>query len=417
MGIQPPGPVYTDANYGGRDPLPASHKPVLLITTVLFWASLYSYSPILAPYLTELGTSLTLIGMVIGSYGLTQAILRLPAGILSDRLRNKRAFIITGMALSLISGSGLFLFRQVGLILLFRATAGIAATMWVHFTALYLSYHPAGEAARAMGQMSFANSVGMLIAVLAGSILAQMLGWRSAFLLAALLAAAGLLVSLSIHEKRPVADSATRPPGLREVLQLGQDRLLFWSSVLGLLCQLLDYATVQGFVPQYASALGASKAQIGQLAAFAIVPRGLAALLAGNLLARRFKPRVLIALGATLVGAVACLLPFMHSVPLLFLGQLFSGLGNGLQISLLLALCTQTVAPDRKVSAMGFFQAAYAVGMVIGPTLLGYLADLFGLQTGFVVVGLISMASAVLALIVLANQPGRRTVATHSSGK
>lgn len=382
--------------------LQARRGPVLLMLTTLFWASLYTYPAIIAPYLSELGVSLTATGLVISSYGLTQTLLRLPAGVLSDRLRNKRVFIIAGLFLSLLSGCGLFLTRQVGLILLFRALAGVAAAMWVHFSTLYLTYHPAGSAGKAMGQINFSSSFGQMAAMLAGSFLAQLYGWRFAFLLAAVVAVPGLLLSFAVHEDRPdPAMPAEPPPSLKEVAALGQNRVLFWSSILALLAQLATFAVSQGFVPQYASQLGAGKALIGLLAALSLLPRAIAGLLGGSLLARWFKLRTLVVFGFILVSGTTCLLPFVHTLPLLFLNQFICGIGAGFQLSLLMAMCTRTVAPGRKASAMGFFQAVYGIGMVIGPILLGSLADQFSLGTGFVAVGMLSLLAGLLAWLVL----------------
>lgn len=50
---------------------------------------------------------------------------------------------------------------------------------------------------------------------------------------------------------------------------------------------------------------------------------------------------------------------------------------------------------------MGFFQAVYGIGMIIGPVLVGILADIFSLGTGFVIIGILTMMTAVLSWVVL----------------
>jgi MFS family permease len=380
----------------------ARYSIQLIAAATLFWSSLYTYPAIISPYLTTLGASSTSIGLVIGSYGLTQTVLRIPAGILSDRLRNKKIFIVVGLLLSLISAAGLFLFRDVGLILLFRALSGVAAAIWVHFTTLYLTYFQAEAAAPAIGRLSFSVSLSQMAAMLAGSFLAQFLGWPYAFLLGLLMAIPGFFVSLWIYEKKPSTDQVLEKPlSMRQVFEIGRDRRLFWTAILALLSQLVIYASTLGFVPQYASQLGADKSVIGWLAAFTMLPRALAALLGGNLLARWFKLRTMVMIGFVLLGLTTCLLPLVNSLPLLFINQFFSGIGSGLLFTILLAMCTQTVPLDRKASAMGFFQAVYGIGMVVGPALVGVLADLFNLETGFVIVGAVSLLTAILTILVI----------------
>ncbi|HRR91658.1 MAG TPA: MFS transporter, partial [bacterium] len=64
------------------------------ISTFLFWVSLYLYVPILSPYAENLGSSLQMIGFIVGSYGFTQFILRIPLGIWSDKIQKRKPFII-----------------------------------------------------------------------------------------------------------------------------------------------------------------------------------------------------------------------------------------------------------------------------------------------------------------------------------
>jgi len=60
--------------------------------------SLYAYVPILSPYAESLGASYKMVGMIIGSYGFTQMLLRIPLGIISDKMGNRKLFIISGIA-------------------------------------------------------------------------------------------------------------------------------------------------------------------------------------------------------------------------------------------------------------------------------------------------------------------------------
>jgi len=397
-------PVSPAAASAWKSWLQARRSPILLTLVGLFWASLYTYPTFMSPYLTELGSSPLMTGLVIGSYGLTQTILRLPAGILSDHLRNKRLFIIAGLVASVISATGLYLSREVWLILVFRGLAGVAAAMWVHFTTLYLSYFPVQDTPQAMGRISFSNNLGTMAAMLAGSFLAQIKGWRYAFLLAIIIAVPSLVLSLAVQEERPhaVPGGETRSrSSLRAALSIGSDRTLLWTSILALLAQLVAFATVSGFVPQYASDLGASKFELGLLSAFSLLPRALAALLGGSLLARWFKLRSLVAFGFALTGICTALLPLTRDLAWLFANQFIGGIGIGLQMTILLALCTRTVPVNRKASAMGFFQSVYGIGMVAGPTLIGFLAQQFNLGTGFVMISGFSLLTAVLAILVL----------------
>ena len=371
-------------------------QPILLVVTSFFWFAMYTYPTFLTPYLTELGASLTMSGLVIGSYGLTQTLVRLPLGILSDRLRNKRVFIMIGMAFSLVSALGLFLVRNVYLILIFRAMTGLSAATWVHITTLYLSYQPSGKASRSMGHLNFISNIGSVCAMLAGGFLAQAYGWQAAFLAAVAGAAIGLLLSLMLTES-PVTNDAAQSFSIKASFLGGRDRMRFWTAILAWLSQLSTLATMQGVVPQDASLLGADKAQLGLLAAFSVLPRAIASLVGGSLLARYFRLRSLIVIGFVMTGLVACALPLIDYMLLLFFSQIIAGTGVGIQFTLIMSLCTSTIPAERKGSAMGFFQSVYGIGMIVGPVLVGALADIFSLGTGFVIIGVMTLLPAVLA--------------------
>ena len=76
----------------------AKHKNfTIFAATFLMWFSIYTYQSNFTPYMDSLAFSPSMIGLVIGSYGFTQMIFRIPLGILSDRLGTRKLFIIIGL--------------------------------------------------------------------------------------------------------------------------------------------------------------------------------------------------------------------------------------------------------------------------------------------------------------------------------
>ena len=74
----------------------------LFLAVFLFWFSVYTYPSFLTTYVTnKLGAAKTLAGMIVGSYGLTQMILRIPLGILSDAIKKRKLFVMIGFAVSI----------------------------------------------------------------------------------------------------------------------------------------------------------------------------------------------------------------------------------------------------------------------------------------------------------------------------
>ena len=102
-------------------------KTLFSIVTVLFWFSLYAYVPQISNYARELGASYKFIGLIGGAYGLTQTILRIPIGIVSDKFRLRKIFIIMGIMCAVISATLVYLFPSPYSLLWARLIAGIAS--------------------------------------------------------------------------------------------------------------------------------------------------------------------------------------------------------------------------------------------------------------------------------------------------
>src|SRR5690554_4618827 len=122
---------------------------------MMYWFAMYTYVPILGPYVQHLGGSLSMVGLVVGSYGVTQMLVRIPLGIVSDRLGRRKPFVILGIAFALVSSLGLGLSNTPTWALLFRGLAGVAAGAWVVFSVLFSSYFPPGQASHVMGVIMF----------------------------------------------------------------------------------------------------------------------------------------------------------------------------------------------------------------------------------------------------------------------
>ena len=97
-----------------------THIYAFCAATTLFWFAMYTYVPILAPYVEHLGGSLSMAGLVVGSYGFTQMLVRIPIGFASDRLGRRKPFVILGLCLAAASSLGLGIATGPTAALIFR---------------------------------------------------------------------------------------------------------------------------------------------------------------------------------------------------------------------------------------------------------------------------------------------------------
>lgn len=129
---------------------------VFLCMVFCFWFSGYIYVPVFSLYLEDLHFSYGAIGIILGSYGVTQILLRFPLGLLSDILFSlRKQLLIAGFGFSVLSSLLFLMFDSFFFVLAARLFAGITASMWVMATILYAHYFNNGNASKAMGIMQF----------------------------------------------------------------------------------------------------------------------------------------------------------------------------------------------------------------------------------------------------------------------
>jgi MFS family permease len=88
-------------------------------------------------------------------------------------------------------------------------------------------------------------------------------------------------------------------------------------------------------------------------------------------------------LASILLGITTLAIPLIHDVSLLKAAMLFNGLGRGCATTIVMSLGIQAASPQQRATAMGIFQAALAVGMLLGPLLSGFIAQSWGLASVF----------------------------------
>jgi len=371
---------------------------VFIAVTLFYWTTLYVYVPILTPYLEFRGLSLQLIGFVLGSYGLTQLLVRFPLGLASDRLRRRKPFLMLGLltgALScfLFTVEGSWLWPLAG-----RVVSGVCASTWVAFTVLYANYFVQKDATRAMGNISFMTVTGQLIGMAASGWLADKYGWNASFLLGVALGAAGLCLSFAVRE--PKGGIARAPMTIADLGGVIRTPMLLCVSTLSLLAHCILFITMFGFTPLKATAdLGATKTMLTALVFAFMLPHAITSLYSARWFVPRFGLLRVIAFGFLLSGVCTALIAASPSFGWLMATQAVNGFAQALYFPLLLGLAIQDFSSDKRATAMGFYQAVYSAGMFAGPFLAGWLNEGYGIDSGFFLGAAFAAAGVVLTLL------------------
>lgn len=384
-----------------KAPITRRQHAIFNIATVLYWTTLYIYVPILTPFLQDRGLSMGWIGLIVGSYGITQLIIRFPLGIYSDRMRRRKPFLIAGLLAGLLSCGLFVLGGSWEAPLAGRLVAGICASSWVPFTVLYASYFPPHESTRAMGNLSFLTVIGQLAGMCASGWLADYGGWNAAFLVGMGIAAAGTIASFAVHEPS-TGTSVTEGQGMSMTQAWSVVRkspLLITVSILALLAHCILFITMFGFTPLQAVALGASESQLTLLVVSFMVPHALVSLWTGRWIAPRFGTRRVIVAGFLLSAVCTAAIPYSATLPWLFATQMLNGTAQALYLPLLLGLAIRDTPTSERATTMGFYQSVYSIGMFAGPYLAGWLNGVGGLKAGFLFGAAIGVAAAALTWI------------------
>jgi len=165
---------------------------------------LFMLFPVMSVYAADYDNSTPfLVGMAIGIYGLTQALLQIPFGYFSDRF-GRKPILITGLFIFLLGSILAANTSNIILVIVGRALQGGGAISAVLMAFLADSV---GEENRAKANafIGFQIGVAFMVSLLIGPIISSKVGLQGLFWVIALLSLVAMLIVLSLKHSRPIA--------------------------------------------------------------------------------------------------------------------------------------------------------------------------------------------------------------------
>jgi MFS transporter, DHA1 family, multidrug resistance protein len=370
---------------------------IFLVASFLFWMSIFIYMPILSPYVELLGGTYTFIGIVLSSYGLMQFLFRVPIGVVSDFIKRRKPFIILGMLMAMISSLMFALTDSLGWALVSRSFAGIAAATWVAFTVLYSSYFRDEEVHQAMSRISFIVVLAQLIGMSFSGYIVDEWGWRAPFWIGGVLGVIGMILSLFIYEPREIVKQTSIQ--IKDLLLVMREPLLLKVSLLSILAHSIIFTTMFGFIPVYALQIGLQERDLSMIVFSFMIPHALATLFMGKVLVPILGKWKSLTLAFFCTAVFTLITPIIKEKELLCIMQALNGFSLGLLFPLLLGMSIESIADDKRATAMGTYQAIYAIGMFVGPYLAGMLNSAMGIHAGFYFAGVLGIVATTLILL------------------
>lgn len=354
------------------------------------------------PVLREaLQISLVQAGFLLSLVQLAGMGLGLAVGLAGESLGLKRC-MATGLALLAgASIAGGFAQDATGLLLL-RALEGFGFLLAVTpGPSLIRRVAAPGELDAKLGLWGAYMPLGTAVALLAGPWLLPLLGWPGWWWLVAALSlamAAWLWRALPPDPPAPAQGRAAWTDRLRRTLCSPAPWLLGASFAV----YSGQWLAVVGFLPTIYAQAQVGPALAGALTALVAAVNMLGNIAAGRWLRRGVQPRTLLSIGfgAMALGGVFAFLPALDAGSAARTGAvvLFSLVG-GLVPATLFALCVRLApGPDTVSTTVGWMQQCSAMGQLLGPPLVGWVArQAGGWHWTWAATGLCCVAGVLLA--------------------
>ncbi|TCS40685.1 MFS transporter [Reinekea marinisedimentorum] len=327
------------------------------------------------PILTLYGYSLTganaqTLGMALGIYGLTQALLQIPFGAASDRFGRKKLIFI-GLLIFLAGSLMAALASNVYQLIIGRALQGAGAISSV-ILALLADYTRESQRSKAMAVIGAVIGGSFVVAVVLGPFIAGWVGLNGLFWFIAALALIGLLVLALLpevpensapNERRIRRDLLSSVFANREVMLLSLGIGMLHLTMTALFVALPNILVAYGLTENQ---LGAVYAPTMLLGFIGMIPLMIKAE-RGLLHVRYLRLAALLAVAALLIiGLVAHAWLVAVALMIFFIGFNFSEAS-------LPSLLSRKVGVESRGTAMGVFSTCQFLGAAVGGIAGGWL--------------------------------------------
>jgi len=374
----------------------------------------------LFPYIKAAwGVSDKQLGALVSGVSVPVAVGALPIALIADRGSRVKSIFLMAAAWSVATISCMFTRSYAGLSAA-RSVVGLGEAGYGSVgAALLSSLFPARMRASLLGAFFAAASVGSVLGVLLGGVIASRFGWQAAF---GVVGIPGLLMAflyLRVRDYRTVSltsslEQATTTTGstARYVVRvLTGSRTLLWLC-LGGAAQLIVVSSVWAWLPSFLNRVhGVAPDQAGVKAALVVLAGAVGGVLWGIVVDRAGRRR---ARNKLIMLATLCALTLVVLAPAFWVSTQPGLMTHEAQFVLIIiggllmtcsagpasAMVNDVVHPGvRATGASALALIQNLLGLAVGPFVTGLLSDAFDLNTALAIVPVFSLLSAALFLV------------------
>lgn len=372
-------------------------KDLLIIFGITLMAimSVSSIMSILPNIAEHMHVNRSQMGLVITAFTLPGVFLAPVAGILADRI-GRKAVLIPSLLIFGVAGTMCAFAQDWHTLLMLRFIQGIGvASLNILNMTLIGDFFDGHDLAAAMGYNASMLSLGTAIFPAVGGLLA-IAGWRAPFFLPLLAIPLALVVWFHLDAPRP-----RRNQDMGTYLQKSLAIFKTRKSILLFTLTFLTFIILYGCLITYFPLLmrkhfNSQPYVIGLIMA---VSSGLTALAASQLgwMVKRFGQNNLVQLGCVFYFASMVIMPFMGHEWLYLLPIILFGLGQGLNLPLIMTYLARLAPEEMRATVMAANSMVLRLSQTVGPVLMGLVLAGFGLNAVFYAGGL----TAVIMLAIM----------------
>jgi MFS family permease len=375
---------------------------LLALSLVGFTASFTGHliSSNLGNYMGSYGSSMTVIGLVIGSLAIAEVLLKTPFGILSDRV-GKLKLMLGGLVLLVVVSLMFPLFQTPFLLFAIRFMQGIAIAAFSTTSTALVADLFTDRKGEAMGTYNSFKGAGYALGPILGGLVTQYFSFFDTFLLCAIAAAVVLVLCFA-----SVRESFTPPKNKQSVGHMLKEsnKLDFISCYFIGMSGMLAFYSIVSFLPVYGTQNKIGAGVTGAILGVQAVVYVLAQYYSGRF-ADKYGSRMPIMIGSVLLAAGVLMIALVPDPIVWGAAVILSGLG----ISALWVVSNSYLAYAAPSAIMGTVMGLSGtfkeVGDGGGPILIGFLGDWIGLKGAFLCI-LVFLAISFLMALTLDNKVG-----------
>jgi MFS family permease len=348
--------------------------------------------------------STTAILSFIIVFGVSKAISNYFTGRLANRFGRKN-LLIAGWILALPIPLMLIYANSWSIVVLSNILLGIHQGLtWSSTVVMKIDLVGQKDRGLAMGLNEFAGYLAVgLMALLTGYVANNYGVSPYPFYLGFVVALIGLLLTIFFVKE------TTQFMKLEQVESKAENlKNIFWETTyknptLGSVTQAglvnnLNDGMIWGLLPILLVSLNYSNTEIGVIASIYPTVWGVSQLVTGKLSDSLSKKRMLF-WGMFLQGITIVALPFLIGLWWLAFFSALLGIGTAMVYPTFLSTIAEATQPGQRAESIGTFRLWRDLGYAIGAIISGISADLFGLRTAILLIGIVTMLSALVIQI------------------